>query len=97
MPVQLDLEDYYMWQYEYKVGFKNKVGQAAQLTLEATDLFGRWGQWFFALDWLQKGAPDQEYILQVEYEQVRHSLNLWNIPLAPFACELGTTFQKRVR
>lgn len=72
MPVQLDLEDYYMWQYEYKVSFKSKVGQVAQLTLEAVDLFGKWGNWFLALDWLKQGGPEQEYILQVEYEQVRH-------------------------
>jgi hypothetical protein len=85
MPVQLDLEDYYMWQFEYKVGFKSAVGQVAKLTLEPTDLFGRWGYWFLALDWLQKGVLDQQYILQVEYESAGGQR--WRAPSAESMCE----------
>ncbi|KAK3257133.1 hypothetical protein CYMTET_33770, partial [Cymbomonas tetramitiformis] len=51
LPVQLDLEDYYMWHYQYKVHFKGSDGVLAKIVLNSADVFGRDGEWYVALDW----------------------------------------------
>jgi len=69
MPIQLDLEDYYMWQYEYRATFKDRTGALVRVELHPADIYGRRGAWFVGVDWTSKGVG-QEYTLRVEYEKM---------------------------
>eukprot|EP00976_Prorocentrum_cordatum_P014116 282355-Prorocentrum_minimum.AAC.1 len=69
----MDLEDYFMWHYEYKAPFNKPVGQLAQIELGPPELYGKWGPWFAAVDWVGKGVKGQNYTLAVHYETVRSS------------------------
>ena len=38
-PVQLDLEDYYMWQFEFKASFNSRAPDLARIELHPNDIY----------------------------------------------------------
>jgi len=69
LPIQLDLEDYYMWHHDYKAPFgSDQSGVVAKIVLTRALIYGKWGDWFVAIDWSRQVA-NESFTLSVDYQQ----------------------------